>query len=455
MAHPDVGGGVLSSAIASLRDAIGKEGAAEKMWVQAVRLRSRLSGPTPHDDLVLTYALPSRIAEALSPAAATALLHQLTLMDVLRAHASGSAVVEPSRLLILHAQNGLGNRLRVLASGLAMARASLRVPLLVWERDAHMGAHYGQLFEEGHPSSGGVGTLFSSLVVVDRFPAWCDVATAAAEAPDAFTAFNHMDKELGGGHSARPAIAANSAVLRRRHIYVKSAYVLAASPPLRVAAINAEARLLKPVAAVRRLMATRVPAGLDRMVGVHVRSRRLARDSAAVDASCEYSVSSAATTDGWRNASQAPAFAAEMAAVAAAAPATHFFVAVDDAALADALADAFPGRTHGLTRSCDDRGPGCMRYALVDMLALARTRVLLGSNWSSFTEMAGRLAPSGQVVRLSGVHFGRRRLYWRDRLAAVAADVWRLVGRRLASPPTAALYSGCRQRLESGGTAAA
>ncbi|OSX69159.1 hypothetical protein BU14_1788s0001 [Porphyra umbilicalis] len=426
------------------------------MWVQAVRLRSRLSGPTALDDLVLTYALPSRLAEALPATACAALLYQLTLMDVLRAHRAGSATVEPSRLLILHLQNGLGNRLRVLASGLAMARASFRVPLVVWERDAHMGAHFGQLFEEGHPTTGGVDSLFSSLVVVNRFPAWCDVATAAAESPDAITAYNHMDKDLGGSHSQRPDVAANSEVYRRRHIYVKSAYLLSASPPLPIAAVNAEARMLKPVAAVRQLMVKSAPAGLPKMVGVHVRSRRLARDSAAVDASCEYSVASAAITDQWRNASQAPAFAAEMAALVAAGPSTHFFVAVDDAALAAALADQFPGRTHGLTRACDDRGPTCMQYALVDMMCLARTRLLLGSNWSSFTEMASRLAPSPrQVVRLSGVHFGRRRLFWKDRLAALAGDVWRLVGRRLARPPTAAMYTGCRQRLETAGIAAA
>jgi len=70
--------------------------------------------------------------------------------------------------------------------------------------------------------------------------------------------------------------------------------------------------------------------------------------------------------------------------------------------------------------------------------------------------MASHLAPTPrQVMHLSGVHFGRRRLFWKVRLAALAGDVWRLVGQRLARPPTAAMYTGCRQRLETAGIAAA
>jgi hypothetical protein len=46
-----------------------------------------------------------------------------------------------------------------------------------------------------------------------------------------------------------------------------------------------------------------------------------------------------------------------------------------------------------------------VQYALADLMCLGRTRKLVGSNWSSFSEAAGRLG--GVSVYLSGVHFGR------------------------------------------------
>lgn len=48
-----------------------------------------------------------------------------------------------------------------------------------------------------------------------------------------------------------------------------------------------------------------------------------------------------------------------------------------------------------------------MRYALADMILLSRTKLILGSYWSSFTEAAMRLG--SQNVHLAGVDFGVRK----------------------------------------------
>ena len=49
--------------------------------------------------------------------------------------------------LIVHLQYGLGNRLRALASAMAVAAASNRPLAVIWPRDAHCNASFHQLFD--------------------------------------------------------------------------------------------------------------------------------------------------------------------------------------------------------------------------------------------------------------------------------------------------------------------
>lgn len=49
-------------------------------------------------------------------------------------------------LVMVHVQNGIGNRLRVLGSALAFAGLTDREPIIIWEPDVHFGARFDQLF---------------------------------------------------------------------------------------------------------------------------------------------------------------------------------------------------------------------------------------------------------------------------------------------------------------------
>jgi hypothetical protein len=57
-------------------------------------------------------------------------------------------------------------------------------------------------------------------------------------------------------------------------------------------------------------------------------------------------------------------------------------------------------------RDVFDRSVDQQRYALIDMILLSRTKYILGSYWSSFTELAQRLGNS--KVKYSGVDFGKK-----------------------------------------------
>ncbi|GAB0498150.1 hypothetical protein MMPV_009491 [Pyropia vietnamensis] len=312
---------------------------------------------------------------------------------IARAAASKSSTGMRPRLLVAHVQHGLGNRLRAYGSAAAYAAATDRELIVVWQADAHIAANWTHLYED------------SAHVVLSSFlPKWPDMKGGASWDPawGAFSFYNYMEMD-GGGALKGQTIPTDPA----KSIYFKGAYVMEpTSPELSTwQAANDAIRALKPLPAVRAAVDVHVAAGLTDRVGVHIRCKSLAADIADVpDADAEYGITATATMQRWRSAANVNAFAAEMRAMVAAKPSTKFYVATDTAAAAVALRADFPGAVDNQPRDCDGRDAACVVHALVDLLCLARTRELLGSNWSSFTEAAVRLgAPK---PRLAGTHFG-------------------------------------------------
>lgn len=86
-------------------------------------------------------------------------------------------------------------------------------------------------------------------------------------------------------------------------------------------------------------------------------------------------------------------------------PDLKFYIATDTVALFETLNREFPDRLVYTPRACDGRDGACIQYALIDLLCLAKTKELVGSNWSSFTEAASRFG--GKKPRLSGVDFAK------------------------------------------------
>ena len=76
----------------------------------------------------------------------------------------------------------------------------------------------------------------------------------------------------------------------------------------------------------------------------------------------------------------------------------------------------FTPRTCASVQHCDARDCASLHFALIDMLNLGRTRLVLGSGHSSFSEVAAKMGASsgrfarGLPIRLAGKHFGNRRL---------------------------------------------
>jgi len=309
--------------------------------------------------------------------------------------AAAAAAKPPQRPRIhfCHVMHGLGNRLRALGSCMSFAKNTHRELLVIWERDSHIQAKYTDLFA-------------SPLAVMDSFnPTWPFTGREKYDASwSHFKFFNYMEMEGGGAKKGEWIVDEPS-----KHFYYKGAYIMEAPDELTSwDADNANLRSLEPVPAIaKRLNELETAHGLSvksQLIGVHIRNRTLDKDIKNVDFVKEYGDSATATMEMWRRKSNYRTFLGEMQRIIAEEdPTAKFYVATDTYDVVAELEKALPGRVVSVPRTCDDRDGECVRMALLDMYCLSRTRSLLGSNWSSFTEAAERLG--GIKAKLAGQDF--------------------------------------------------
>eukprot|EP00179_Madagascaria_erythrocladioides_P002583 CAMPEP_0198310532 /NCGR_PEP_ID=MMETSP1450-20131203/2590_1 /TAXON_ID=753684 ORGANISM="Madagascaria erythrocladiodes, Strain CCMP3234" /NCGR_SAMPLE_ID=MMETSP1450 /ASSEMBLY_ACC=CAM_ASM_001115 /LENGTH=696 /DNA_ID=CAMNT_0044013371 /DNA_START=33 /DNA_END=2123 /DNA_ORIENTATION=- len=298
------------------------------------------------------------------------------------------------RMMAVHLHYGLGNRIRALGSAMAFAALSKRVLVVVWEADAHLEGVFEEFF-------------LNDFVVLRSLPLSWPVKMRGDHAYTEFHLFNLMRKDNPKITSAGKFWLTDD---ERKHIYIKTAYVIkskmtgndaltkAATSP-----ISLYARKLLPVMDVQKLVERQVANGLSSMIGVHIRGKTIEKDITNVNPDTEYTKSSSDTTNYWRKTTQLPVFVDKIKTIDNASQ--SFYVAADSIDSVYFLEKAFPGRIFYIPRRCDDRGAGCLHYALADILCLSKTKYLLGSYWSSFTEAAIRLG--GIKVYLAGVDFGK------------------------------------------------
>lgn len=400
--------------------------------------------------LVDRYLLPLSVVDAMPQPLATKLYWKLMYVDVVRAltnldldqPSTTPSVQSCATVLFIHVQNGLGNRLRALASGLALARSTNRVPVLIWQRDAHLNASANQLLQTTAPGSDFNTVIYKDLIVMEQFLSWQTLPFRHSH----FKIFNYMQKDGPGADSTTimhfapltdspaidkvpdtiPSSVPLQAVLQHQslanlgpqsfdstlvqhyqHVYFKSAYIVRARPSelLPSGAVDRELRNLVPAPAVTAIVSTIDPFRLNHSYGIHIRSRSLADDNVAVDNDCEYTRVGAYTTNYWRSYSKLPAFVSKMDQLSRASHNCTFFVATDDVDVTTHLKKLYPNRVDTIDRSCDSRDDQCVIYAFADLICLSKTKRLYGSNWSSFSEVAGKL--SQRKPFLSGRDFGR------------------------------------------------
>ena len=85
--------------------------------------------------------------------------------------------------------------------------------------------------------------------------------------------------------------------------------------------------------------------------------------------------------------------------------ADRIFLAADTPEAYAEFEAAYGDRVASLPRALYDRSAAQLQYALADALLLGTAPLLLGSTWSSFSEMAMRVSSREMKIEMSGTDF--------------------------------------------------
>lgn len=282
--------------------------------------------------------------------------------------------------LFLDAQHGLCNRLRAMASGAAVAHRTGRELVVIWRPDAHCEARLSDLLD------------FASPVVetdlADRLRAQTGLV------------YNYMEVEPGSFHEGPILDGADAGW--SGDVYIRSAYPLK-GPHVDFGEEQRFLRGLRPSAEVMALMEG-MPRQFD--VTAHIRmAGGPAFEALAYESAANWPEHRHRELADWRGKSHRDHFIRRLDALSAEDRAKTIFIAADLPETYTALAERYGPRVSWLTRDLYDRSPRQLQYALADLLLLTAGRHFLGSPWSSFTDVAQRLANPYRPFEVVGIDF--------------------------------------------------
>ena len=300
----------------------------------------------------------------------------LGLSDLHIASLAAPAVQLSRPRLFVDAQHGLGNRMRAIGSAAAIAAASDRELVIVWQPDDHCDGHFSDLF------------TYDGAVLDTRF-----VESAALQGCDVY---NYMPNEPGSQKDAPIRLDTS------RDIYARGAFVFS-SPHSTWESENRFLQTLIPVEPIRDLVASvRQPNALS----AHVRMEAGAGlDHNTYDRPENWRAEDHTLIHEWRAKSHFSRFLNRIDTLIGQGRADGIFLAADLPATYAEFQHHYGDRLAWLPRSLYDRSAEQLHYALADAILLSRSPLLLGSTWSSFSELAMRLARQGISIEMSGTDF--------------------------------------------------
>ncbi|MFN3954291.1 MAG: hypothetical protein ACK4LQ_07530 [Pararhodobacter sp.] len=284
------------------------------------------------------------------------------------------------RRFFIDAQHGLCNRLRAMASAAAIAARTDRELVVIWRTDHHCEARLGDLLDYSGP-------------VIEDSGADAIRAVAGLE-------YNYMEIEPGSCFQA-PILPGELAV-SAGDVYVRSAYTL--NSPHRTH--EDEQRFLRALVPAEPVLDLVASVRHPNQVAVHIRmATGPGFDHLSHEAPENWPEERHRELAEWRARSHPRFFLARLDALAAQGQAQTIFLAADHPQTYAEFSERFGERLAWLPRRLFDRSAMQLQYALADLLLLTGAERFLGSSWSSFSDVAQRLAHPDRPFEQSGVDF--------------------------------------------------
>ena len=277
------------------------------------------------------------------------------------------------RKVYIHVQHGLSNRMRAYTSVKVMAERTNRELILIWEPDIHCDCYFHDLFTNP------VKTI--TLEQLDLSKCQC---------------YNYIETEEGSKMSE------NIDDKIKKDIYIKSAYVI----KNRTVSYTRTNNMLKTLTPVPEIQKEIDKYDTQHMVAVHIRMKA---GKNYCDEPCEdpsnWTDEARHLIFTWRENSHYKKFAKEMQSMIKRSPSIQFYLAADLQETYDYLTQKFPNNITYYKRDTFDRSKDQIKSAVVDLWLLSKCHSMLGSYWSSFTEMAKRLGVPREKIKYAGAHF--------------------------------------------------
>lgn len=301
----------------------------------------------------------------------TKLYHKLSRTLFSKKHVSSKD--EPSKKLYVHPQHGLANRLRAVASAWLLAEKANLDLVIIWEKDMHCNASFKELFK-------------TPLVVIDSLNS-INI--------DNCIIYNYMDDEEG---SEKDKYIEHNI---DKDIYVKSAYVL----NHKYATWKDENIFLRKLVQVQDdIQAIINTYDVKDRIGVHIRQGGgKGHDTSAWNRPENWSQKGQDEMYYWREQSKPAVFIKKMHVILEKNPEATFYLATDEPESYTLMDEHFHDKLMYVTREVFDRSTEQQKFALIDIILLSKTKRMLGSNWSSFSEIANRIG--GMPYEKSGIDF--------------------------------------------------
>ena len=286
----------------------------------------------------------------------------------------------PARLFI-DVQHGLCNRMRAMASAASIAARTGRELVVVWCRDDHCEGDLADVFD------------YDGAVISSRIEA--DLCRARA-----LQTYTYMEIEEGAVFEE--PILPVPVEEGGGDVYIRSAYTLT-GPHCHHEDEQQFLHALRPTQAVLEL-ARSVPR--HNQVACHIRiSTGAGYEHLSYEGAHNWPAARHEELTFWRGRSTPERFMARLDQLIDAGRAEHIFVAADTAETYALFEQRYGARLVTLPRPVFDRSALQLQYALADLMLLAEADLFLASTWSSFSDVAQRLAPEARPYEKSGQNF--------------------------------------------------
>jgi len=288
--------------------------------------------------------------------------------------------------LIIEPKNGLGNRLRALASAAVVAQASKRNLVVIWTCDNHCEAKFSDLFRS------------EDLFFTDNRNEVDYCFKEVSESTHSFA--DYYDT------SDKPVYSLNCST--NKNIYIVSACVLKSSLTDWTKESNWIRNNLHPIDHLEdEINYYSEMININSAIGLHIRMGQPAAKYSYED-SKGWDERQKNALEKFRKDSNYVHFMIEMEKIWRHNPDQVFFLCADNQEIYDAFHERYPDRIHNtikyVPKAVYNRSVKQLQSALLDSYLLSKCSYVFGSPWSSFTELVSRL---GRVkLLIAGKDFG-------------------------------------------------